>query len=183
MREIELAYAGGIVDGEGSIGIYPHSGARGENRTHPPLRAHVSVSQCDVRLPLWLKARFGGYINEWKPKKDYHRIPWIWQITGTKQCLPFLETLLPYLMLKRQQAEIAIAFCKQQVNIRHLPQAEKEIEYAKRLVMVGRIKALNHRGPTPAETKRSGTEKLCDSPNCTETNVQKPTEMEARPQG
>lgn len=164
MTDVELAYMAGIVDGEGSICIVKHSGAKDTPRKHPIYRAHVSVSQCDIRLPNWIKERFGGYVSNLGVPKKGHKQAYSWQITGTKQCLPFLQAIRPYLLLKTRQADIAIDFCLQQKNIRHLPDTEKESEFGRRELMVAQIKKLNYRGVPPPETKRPGAERLCDSP-------------------
>lgn len=161
MTEKELGYTGGIVDGEGSICIVKVHGC---TRPIPTLRAHVSVAQCDIRLPIWLKERFGGYVSSLGIPKGGRKQAYSWSMTGTKQCLPFLEIIRPYLLLKTQQADIAIAFMKARVNVRHMKKADRMNEFRKHLAYKDAIQKLNFRGVPPSETKRPGPEGVCDSP-------------------
>jgi hypothetical protein len=162
VTERDLAYAAGIIDGEGTIGIYPHSAATNtRDRRISVLRIRVAVPQCDIRLPQWFKSTFGyGYINCGGVPKSGRRIVWVWSICGFKQAVPFLELIRPYLLLKRDRADIALTFARQNKNIRHLPEPEKSIEIAQRQALVAKLKECNRRGIlSPAETERFRAEK------------------------
>lgn len=182
MTERELGYAGGIVDGEGTIGIYKHSAARnrdGSYRQFPPLRVHVQVSQCDIRLPIWLKEKFGGYISTNGIPGPNDRQGYIWALQGKAQCLPFLTLIRPYLFLKQDRADIAIAFmnlCNYRI-CRGMSPERKQAIYSNREKLRSQLKALNKVGSSPPETKRSGAVRPCDSPICKEENLQSPLEI------
>ncbi len=105
--KIELAYTAGIIDGEGSIAIYnmsmpPHTG----KRTHA---LRVRVGMCDMGIPHWLQLRFGGSVSKSKPKNPRHLMVYTWTLS-TKAAGGFLQSILPYLKLKQEQAELAIEF-------------------------------------------------------------------------
>ena len=160
MTDVELAYAAGIMDGEGTIGIYrSYAPDRkgGKKREVALLRPCVSVAQCDIRLPEWLQQKFGcGYIHNQGVPKSGRRVVYTWQVWGFTSVVPVLEALKPFLFLKRDRAEIALEFCAQNINIRHLPEAEKVLAIAKREKLVRELKDCNRRGlASAAETERS----------------------------
>jgi hypothetical protein len=75
----------------------------------------------------FLKFAFGGHIYQQKVK-ERHKNAWIWQIFG-KDAVTFLESILPYLKLKRPEAEIAIDFQTNRYNRKHkITNAERAIE-------------------------------------------------------
>jgi hypothetical protein len=93
--EAELAYIAGFFDGEGCIS------AVADRRGYVSVRLNIS-QKFDIPL-LFIQARFGGNIR-------WHRgTVWHWEAYGDA-ALNMLRALLPYLMLKRPQAELAIEF-------------------------------------------------------------------------
>lgn len=93
MRVSEKAYAAGIIDGEGCI-----TGNRSGLR--------VVVSTTTVEMVEWLEERFGGAICTMR-KQPPRRDQWQWSIYG-RNASRFLDTILPYLVVKRDQAELGI---------------------------------------------------------------------------
>lgn len=184
MTEIELAYAAGIIDGEGTIGIYKHYASKSKTGI-PVLRLCLSVPQCDIRLPMWFKDRFGvGYVHEHGVPKLGRRVVWSWKAWGFKQCVPILEAIRPYLMLKRDRADIALEFARQNKYIRHLSESEKAIEIVRRNSLLAQLQESNRRGVLPHPQRLSGSElrnQLSDSPSCKEFNLQRLAEMSTPP--
>ena len=101
MKKTDLAYVAGIVDGEGCI--YLEHNSKGKS-----FQLSVSVGSTDAWICEWLKFAFGGCTYEMKTKNMPMRK---WEIR-TKQAGQFLESILPYLRLKKPQAELAIQFQK-----------------------------------------------------------------------
>lgn len=103
-KETDLAWAAGIVDGEGCIGLSRISNA------HWSLR--VAVGNTDIRMINKLKGCFGGSVRlqNKKPGKDgFKRKPlWVWVLYGAK-AESFLVSIMPYLCNKADQAEIGIS--------------------------------------------------------------------------
>lgn len=97
-----LAYLGGIVDGEGYIGVKRTAAHPG--RVTPGHHARISVKMNDpapaVRL---LHATFGG-----RCAPENGRTMLCWQVTDLA-AERTLRQLLPYLLVKREQAENALA--------------------------------------------------------------------------
>lgn len=117
-RNTEAAYAAGLFDGEGCVLIaYPRSGNKSRRRYH---RLDVSVSNTDIRALVWLKEHFEGRINKLS-RFGRSRDAWQWRANdGTAET--FLQTILPFVIIKREQVEIAIAFRQ---TIRHEPGARR----------------------------------------------------------
>lgn len=105
MKKTDLAYAAGIIDGEGCIGIW----RKLQQQRYLSYDMRVTVSMIDEWLPNWLRFAFGGSITYHKSKQKNRQPQWQWRITAN-QALAFLILILPYLTIKRPQAELAIAF-------------------------------------------------------------------------
>ena len=101
--DVELAYLAGFFDGEGSISIL--------NKGPRKLGLHLQVSQT-VKEPLdRFQERFGGSIHlTSRGQSPFSRKPiWAWH-AGPRDGATALAALLPYLLVKREQAEVAIEF-------------------------------------------------------------------------
>ena len=136
-----LAYTAGIVDGEGSISLT--TGKRKTFKKGYAIYLKVTVANTNEWLINWLKMQFGGYIscrsNMSNPK---WKVAWAWEIQQAS-ALSFLELILPYLNLKKPQAELAIKF--QRAKYRGGPaRSEKALalEEVQRILMRG----LNKKG-------------------------------------
>ena len=67
MTELDLAYMAGIFDGEGCITIQRGS-QRGKR--HYTLRCLIGI--CNPYIPYMFKFAFGGWVYQWKSKKENH---------------------------------------------------------------------------------------------------------------
>jgi hypothetical protein len=108
--DIEWAQLAAYIDGEGCILI-----DRRPNKKHPEWAPNylvsVIVSNSDPRLIVWSKQTFGGFITNQKDpriRKTSKRVLYGWR-TSTRDSRWVLEHCLPYLIIKREQAEIALA--------------------------------------------------------------------------
>lgn len=106
-KEIIAAYAAGIFDGEGYVDIYKATQSKASKSISLMLR--VIVSQKDGRLMNWLQDNYGGHVT--LSRKDTHYI-YRWDIRS-KNAARFLEDILPYLQIKKDQALIALEFEKE----------------------------------------------------------------------
>lgn len=102
----EHAYAAGIIDGEGSI--YIRSSRHGKAKREY-LSAWLTVTSSDPRLIAWFHERWGGTVTA-----DYHKRAGqlvvqtvVWTGNGAAQVL---RDVLPWLLLKREQAGLALNF-------------------------------------------------------------------------
>jgi hypothetical protein len=89
------AYVAGIIDGEGSIFL----------RERNP---HISVSNTS-RVLMEELACFGGHMQVRERSRSIGTLPsWDWAIRGEKAAI-MLRACLPYLLIKRDKAVVALA--------------------------------------------------------------------------
>lgn len=104
--EIDFAMMSAFIDGEGSILINPVSGTAKSGRKTESWYLKISISNTDVRLMKWLQDRFGGSVHfSWQTKKSKKCFHWY---TPSFRAAWILHNCLQFLVIKRQQAEIAI---------------------------------------------------------------------------
>lgn len=106
-----LAYTAGIIDGEGCILIARGIKLKSKVAYH---QLQVVVSSTNLWLCEWLRMQYGGSIT--RDDKRYLRksslsknIIYKWFLSSAPAA-EFLEKILPYLYLKKSQAELAIKF-------------------------------------------------------------------------
>ena len=101
--DISLPYMAGFFDGEGCIGVY-----RNGNKA-PFLRTQLTQNVTTFSGVVFeaYQAKFGGNcrIQETLSKKTNYN----WQLNSIK-AVHFLHSIRPYLVLKREQCDIAIAW-------------------------------------------------------------------------
>lgn len=107
ISETDLAYAAGLIDGDGSIGI--NKSRDRQSRRGYKLNLKVSLYMTDSAAPMWMKMRFGGHLWVRESRSENWRSTNIWGIASI-EARNFLEMIIPYLKTKQKQAEIAIEF-------------------------------------------------------------------------
>jgi hypothetical protein len=137
--EIDFAKLAVLIDCEAHIEI------SGNKRRHQYM-LQVTVGNRDFRLLEWCLARFRGFIcPQWYRRKPRPTSAPIkrWRVTSW-QALSALEKCLPHFIIKREQAEIAIAFQKTFTTpgARHT-----KSELTVREEMRVRLRALTKKGP------------------------------------
>lgn len=141
----KLAYVAGIFDGEGCISIQrnkPHAGGKS-----PCYALHVSVSNTDKRIINFLLELVGGgsckHNNEKRPNQ---RLCYDWRVQA-RVAVRFLKAIRPYLLLKAEQADLAIEFWSRiHYGSRRLSSEELDTRDSLRLRLVamkGRIRSAN----------------------------------------
>jgi len=104
LTEIEKAYLAGLVDGEGCLNISVRQSEAGHS---PFISCRLFVAGTYAPLADWLLNHVGGHVN-WvvrsKPRVGW-KSEFIWKVGGLA-ALELAELLLPYLVVKRQQALI-----------------------------------------------------------------------------
>lgn len=104
----QAAYMAGIMDGEGMFYIGNYSGNRKNGDKH--FQTVIAVASTDKCLIDWLYNVFGGGIGQYTPKqlsKNSRKQVYRWQATSNR-LLHICEVILPYLVIKKRQAEIMI---------------------------------------------------------------------------
>lgn len=106
----ELGWAAGVVDGEGCICIY----GRPQRVTKKGVRALalvINVGNTDPRMPLRMQELFGGAYSRLAEKRVNRKPAFQWLLTGRPagECI---RLIYPYLVIKKEQAEIAMAYAQ-----------------------------------------------------------------------
>jgi hypothetical protein len=104
LSEAEKAYAAGLFDGEGCIIIEKPRRGKG----------HTLMVQLGMREPAavaWLQERWPASLRPYthRPKTREPFICWHWK-RSTSAAAAFLCDILPYLLVKQAQAQLAIEF-------------------------------------------------------------------------
>jgi hypothetical protein len=100
-----LAWTAGLIDGEGCIVI---AKANRKLLKNPHYKMHVQVAMCHKLTINHLHEMFGGSITARKAKGN-NRASWTWTIYN-QQAFKLLKMLLPYLVTKKAEANVAIEF-------------------------------------------------------------------------
>lgn len=132
-----LSYVAGIIDGEGCIGV--HKERKYQSGT-TKYRMRVIVGNCDKRLVVFLRNNFGGSISN-RNTRGNRQVAYAWELSAN-QAKRFLDMILPYLFLKKDQAKAAIEF---QGNGLPMRKATPE-EASKRSLLILKLRRLNQVG-------------------------------------
>lgn len=169
MKDKTYAYLAGIMDGEGTLTImrkrynpaqFARDIARGKRNVIPKTESiysyyvGITVKNTDFRLIRWLQARFGGSYCPDKSRKANWKISYRWQLFGQENQERFLLGILPYIILKEEQANILLEF----IRMRGSPDVKR------RQGMYERMMVLNRRGVSPeTNTPNTSTEVKIES--------------------
>ncbi len=126
VNNIDLAWAAGFFDGEGCVMICKRTKAHA---------VRITVSQVDPRPILRFKSMFGGHISKQVRQNPNWKDQWKWE-QDSKSGVATLELLLPYLCVKKEVAELAIAFqkTKKRTGIKITDEAALlEVEFKQRI--------------------------------------------------
>lgn len=109
-EEILMAYLAGTMDGDGSFSICKSMQGERSALYYPV----IQLSNACEKIIDVLKSTFGGRKHERKPyiAKDggSRRTNYHWMIQRSTSCLPMLEKIIPYLILKKERAEFLMKF-------------------------------------------------------------------------
>jgi hypothetical protein len=122
-EKVDWSYLAGIVDGEGSIVIYPH-------KDRKVFTAEIVIPNTSLVLMKWLVSNFGGKFNVFQPKNlhGYNRkLLYRWRASGKKNRENILLGIIPYLVIKKEQAKVLLEFLRLGYG-----ETEKRIEFAKK---------------------------------------------------
>jgi hypothetical protein len=124
MTEYELAYLAGIVDGEGCITF--------QQLTNGNIAPGLYIGNTNFALMQWLLDHCGGHVSPMKVRGN--RKPGYMWYARRSEIPKVLRLILPYMVLKREQAEIMLSFYDEPNNN-----------------ALQRIRELNRKGPATAE--------------------------------
>jgi hypothetical protein len=90
----DLAYCGGLFDGEGCVTLTKDSDSI--------YRLRLKITSTDYSVLTWLQDHFGGTINLSRKETDNNKESWDWYCK-TEDQIVFLFGILPYTIIKRAQ--------------------------------------------------------------------------------
>jgi hypothetical protein len=153
--ETDWAYLAGLLDGEGCIGVHlrarQHRGSEQKNHA-PSFRILLNVTNTNREVLDWLRSYLGGSVTQKTRETLRNRPAWVWRQQRTDAAQAILKKCLPYLKIKRQQAEIALKFpgC---VKVNNWMSEASEIAELKRSLYL-QTKHLNRRGSDALDSER-----------------------------
>lgn len=109
MNKELIAYLAGCIDCDGSIGIKRSTYAmRVRGDAHQPVFSErVLFAQVKPDITFILKENFGGSYGIQKPGTMNSKPIYKWWVTD-RQAITFIKAILPYLLIKKPQAEILL---------------------------------------------------------------------------
>jgi hypothetical protein len=137
--KLALAYTAGFFDGEGCISITKRKTKTINGYSY---QLFVSVWSTDEWVIQWLKMQYGGS-TLCRPANGNKKPIYKWCLASNKAC-PFLSQILPYLNLKRPQAEMALAFQTKNTKLRKTEKQLADME-AERIRICGMNSGKNKR--------------------------------------
>ena len=139
ISQTELAYLAGFIDGEGTITL----NYRRDRDSFQPL---ISITNTDKMIIEWLANIFsGGGITEYNSththsfKYENRKTLYVYQLGRQSEIVKLLESILPYLKVKKKRAELLLIYCKE-----HVPYSGEKRAVDKEIYED--IKELNRRG-------------------------------------
>lgn len=124
----KLAYLAGIIDGEGTIGLYKKvdsdTNFPGNGRGLSCYTLSISVGQKRGPIIDWLFGNFGGKVytktqitTAPNTKKKYNHQMYEWKLIRLEDIEYVLKRTIPFLHEKKNQAELALEFVQKRKQI------------------------------------------------------------------
>jgi hypothetical protein len=132
-QDTQLSYAAGLFDGEGCIHI--GKSMRKTGVTMYSLRCKITLTYKPVLEQF--KSLFGGYLykDQWHEKSNKHDKLWVWSC-NCNTAKEFLIRVLPYLCVKKKEAELGVVFQDKKRKGNHRKsKSEVDLEESQYLLM------------------------------------------------
>lgn len=145
---MDIRYAAGLFDGEGYIRISRQQ--LKQFKTHVRYQLFVGMAMTDPRALVQFGKEFGGSLCWGSPRKNpIHKPLHFWTVSSLNARL-FLERVRPYLIVKAEQADLAIEFQNGKESKPYWGKVTSE-EYARRERIRKEILRLKHVLYDPAD--------------------------------
>jgi len=144
----DAAYAAGLIDGEGCIGSHRRR-ARLSERTYYTARVQIGMTLPGLAALQYMQERWAGSLTMTRRETTEWTEAWTWSLQGPA-VLELLESVIPYLRVKAEQARTAIAMetfkrsLPTQPNGRPIWTADAEMTCD---LLKHRLHELNQKGP------------------------------------
>lgn len=107
-------YLAGFFDGEGCIDVqrmYP-SDTNARTRFYCRPRVRIAQAVSGQKVLVALAERFGGHFTKRKPSATNQQASMSWEFLDRAGMVDMLELILPHLILKKEQAKLALWWLK-----------------------------------------------------------------------
>lgn len=118
-RKNRMAYFAGTIDGDGSFSLCKKMQKEGRSPLYYPL---IQLSTTYFKLIDMLVDEFGGSVSV---RKSYtsksgskRKESKSWKLEKSGKCLPFLEKIVPFLMVKKQRGQFLMDYIKNNPFVR-----------------------------------------------------------------
>lgn len=114
MKDIDIAYVAGMLDGDGNIAIRKISSA--STRKGYNYALSVEIGNTNEWLIRWIHFAFGGclYKQTYRTREGLKPL-WVWKVSW-RAAAEFLRVVFPYLCVKKAQAELALQFEEKKIG-------------------------------------------------------------------
>ncbi len=147
MSETDWAYLAGLIDGEGCVGVYlrskVHRGSR-QKTSSPSYKILLNIVNSHRGVLEWVLCHLGGDIQPKSAAAGNHKPAWVWRQKRVDAAQFVLRKCLPYLKIKREQAELVLSFPGYQAINQWTPECADVREIKRELYR--KTKMLNRRG-------------------------------------
>lgn len=140
LSDLELGYAAGLFDGEGSVIINKST------KDRKIYRLFCSVGNTNLLVLGWMKDRFGGELHA-NILRVARKEMYSWRIHG-HEAARFLAKICRYLITKREQALVALKF--QSIKLSKKSFRLTDEEHHQEQEYADQIKLLNQKGSRSA---------------------------------
>ena len=136
----DVPYLAGIIDGEGSIMV-------GRRKYLSPVI--ICVGNTNFELIYWINQRVPGFVTRYDNPSGNRKPQRKWVIHEMATAQALLRLLLPYLIVKRKVAQVALDFLDSRLQHPRRRYNEREAHLAEETIL------LNRRGKIPEVAEKS----------------------------
>ncbi len=150
VTQTDWARLAAFLDGEGSISIVyaTHKEPRLTSSRTQYEYVRLTIANTDPRLIVWLVETFGGRVREREYRRNANWKTAYWWTSSCRRACELLEQCMPYFIMKKERAELAIAL--QQTMKRSGRGGTPAEVIEQRAVIKARLHVLNAKGPQQA---------------------------------
>jgi hypothetical protein len=150
----QWAYIACAVDGEGTIGFHKVKAGK-HGRKSDGFLPRVAVTNTNYAFLEWIGTQLGGHPHLAHKATETRKACYVWEVRCGPRVTAILKNLLPYLIIKKQQAIVMLEYCdRRSRRYRNLERDSKgrmktwELSQEE-LQLVQEIYQLNKRGSQP----------------------------------
>lgn len=102
LKDTQIAYLAGLIDGEGSFGIM----LAGKHRAHVPV---LTLCMAHLETVTWVKDLVGVAVAHKRRGGKTRREQWALRISGRKS-IELCRRMIPFMITRKEQAEIFVEY-------------------------------------------------------------------------